>query len=136
MLSKKTSLSFWVRILPAVLVSLLIFSFSSIPGSEAKAVATVTIPHIEVPILNLLVKKGAHFLVYFALGQSYWFAFKEKSYRNRLLAVLFAVLFSISDEIHQSWTMARSPSVVDLLIDGFGIWFGLFPFQTLLKLKK
>lgn len=136
LLTKKTTLPVGVRILPAVLLSLVIFGFSSLPGSEAKDVAAVTIPHIGVPLVNIFIKKGAHFLIYFSLGQAYFFAFEERSYRNRLLAVLFAVLFSISDEIHQSWTLARSPSVVDLIIDGFGIWVGLFPFHTILKLIK
>ncbi len=135
-LNKKSTLPIWIRILPAVFISLLMFGFSSLPGSDAKDIAPITIPQIGTPFLNLFAKKGAHFLVYFALGQSYFFAFENRSYRNRLLAVVFAVLFSISDEIHQSWTLARTPSAIDILIDGFGIWVGLFPFHTIFKIRK
>lgn len=133
MLTKMEDKPFLIRILPALIISGIIFAFSSIPGSDAKGTVAVTIPHFRSAFLNIGLKKGAHLLIYLTLGQSYFYAFEEKKYKNRLLTVVLAVLFSITDEIHQGFVLARNPSVIDLLIDGFGIWLGLFFLPTFLK---
>ncbi len=73
-------------------------------------------------VLNLLLKKSAHFGAYAVLALCYLYALRDAGTQSsrRWLALTFAVLYAISDEYHQSWTPKRHPSAVDVLIDSVG----------------
>lgn len=80
------------------------------------------------------VRKAAHFTEYALLGASLYLLFsawfltsKKKPY---ILAMLIALLYATSDEIHQIFSLMRGPQVTDVLIDFSGclaaltvIWF-------------
>jgi Predicted integral membrane protein len=104
------------RWLPAILMMVVIFGFSSITGKEMPNFGT----------WDLIVKKGAHVLGYALLALLLWYA--QGFDKNRWwLALLLAVLYAISDEFHQSFIAGRHSSWVDaLVIDGCGAAFGLF----------
>jgi VanZ family protein len=105
-----------VRWLPAIIMMIVIFGFSSIPGKDLPSFGT----------LDLLFKKGAHVLGYALLAFSFWYG-QSFSRRNWWLALLLAVLYAITDEFHQSFVVGRHPSWVDaLVIDGSGAGLGLF----------
>ena len=96
--------------LPALLMMLTIFGFSSIPGS--------VMPNFGPP--DLFVKKGGHVLGYALLALAYWFGLR---FERRLWwpALLLALIYAASDEFHQSFVPGRHPSWVDALgIDGGG----------------
>jgi hypothetical protein len=96
--------------LPALLIMATIFGFSSIPGSE--------MPYFGSS--DLFVKKAGHVLGYALLALAFWHG-QRFDKRRWWLALLFAVLYAISDEFHQSFVPGRHPSWVDaLLIDGGG----------------
>jgi VanZ family protein len=96
--------------LPAIAVMAVIFGFSSIPSQEMPSFG----------ILDLVVKKGAHMLGYGLLALAYWYSLRFDK-RRWWLALLFAMLYAISDEFHQSFVPGRHPSLVDaLIIDGSG----------------
>jgi VanZ family protein len=96
--------------LPSILVMMTIFGFSSIPASE--------IPNFGP--LDLIVKKGGHVLGYALLALAFWLGLRFDR-RRWWLALLFAVLYAISDEYHQSFVPGRHPGWVDaLVIDGGG----------------
>jgi VanZ family protein len=96
--------------LPAIAVMAVIFGFSSIPSQEMPSFG----------ILDLVVKKGAHMLGYGLLALAYWYGLRFDK-RRWWLALLFAMLYAISDEFHQSFVPGRHPSLVDaLIIDGSG----------------
>jgi VanZ family protein len=96
--------------LPAVLMMTIIFGFSSIPSSE--------MPNFGAE--DLVVKKGGHVLGYGLLALAYWAGLRFEK-RRWWLALLFAVIYAVSDEYHQSFVPGRSPSWVDaLVIDGSG----------------
>lgn len=100
----------FLRWLPAALIMAVIFGFSSTPSVE--------LPNFG--LLDLVVKKGAHMLGYGLLALAFWYGLR---FEKRLcwLALLFAVLYAISDEFHQSFVPGRHPSWVDvLLFDGGG----------------
>jgi VanZ family protein len=99
-----------LRWLPAIALMVVIFGFSSIPSQEMPSFG----------ILDLVVKKGAHMLGYGLLALAYWYGLRFDK-RRWWLALLFAVLYAISDEFHQSFVPGRHPSLVDaLIIDGSG----------------
>jgi len=110
----RTFISNW---LPALLIMLVIFWFSAQPSSE-------------LPTFNWadkLLKKGGHMLGYAFLAFSYWRALDFKP-GKRWLAWLFAVIYAVTDEFHQSFVPGRHPSSWDIaLFDNFGallsLWF-------------
>ncbi len=102
------------RWLPAVAWMALIFWFSSQPD----------LPRPPSDLLNLILRKGAHFGVYAVLALTYVHALG--GWQHRRLAFVLAVLYAISDEFHQSFTPNRFPSAMDVLIDSAGALAGLW----------
>lgn len=104
------------RWLPAIAWMTLIFWFSAQPD----------LPRPPSDLLNLILRKGAHFSVYAVLALTYIRALGGWQYRR--LAFVLAVLYAISDEVHQSFTPNRYPSAMDVLIDSAGalagVWLG------------
>ena len=97
-----------------------IFGFSSIPSSE--------MPNFDA--FDYIVKKGGHAFGYGLLGLSYFRGLKGKrkdvTKRWFLAAWVLAVLFSTTDEFHQSYVPGRHPAVTDVMIDAFGAALALF----------
>jgi VanZ family protein len=104
------------RWLPALLIMLIIFLFSSQPSSN--------IPNFR--WADEIVKKGGHMIGYAMLALSYWHAFGMQEGR-RWFAWLLAVLYAFSDELHQSFVPGRHPGIWDVLIfDNFGALIALW----------
>ncbi len=104
-----------LRWLPALGWMLLIFWFSS----------QSDLPSASMPVLELLLKKGAHFGAYAILAILLARAIALPRYGRRA-AFALAVLYAISDEFHQSFTPGRMPQATDVLIDAAGAWWGLY----------
>jgi hypothetical protein len=107
-----------LRWAPALVMMALIFLASSTPASQ--------LPYFGA--LDLLVKKGGHAIGYALLGSSYFFALPTRlsvPYRA-VMALLMAVLFSLSDEFHQSFVEGRTSTLRDVLIDTGGAGLALF----------
>ena len=98
----------------ALLMMAAIFGFSSIPSSGMP----------DFGLLDLIVKKGGHALGYGLLALAYLYGLKgdEKNIVPRWLfaAWVMAVLFSTTDEFHQSFVPGRHPAATDVLIDSLG----------------
>jgi len=85
-------------------------------------------PHISeasLALINLLIRKGAHFTEYAILALLAARACKTSS--QELLrshwfwaSLLLVVAYSLSDEFHQSFVPSRTPSIYDSVIDSFG----------------
>src|SRR5512137_637837 len=106
------------RWVPAILMMGIIFVASSTPASN--------LPYFGA--IDLLVKKGGHAIGYALLGLSYFYALPGRlsiPYRA-VMALLMAVLFSLSDEFHQSFVEGRTSTVRDVLIDTGGATLALF----------
>lgn len=75
-------------------------------------------------------------LGYALLALSYWWAFDLEKNR-RWFAWLFAVLYAMTDEFHQSFTAGRHPSVWDVLIfDNLGALISLWLANLYIKRKQ
>ena len=100
--------------LPALVMTVAIFTFSSIPSSG--------MPSFD--WADFIIKKSAHMLGYALLALSYLRAF-DGDIRKWKLIWLLAVLYAASDEFHQSFVPGRGPSVIDVGIDAIGAALGL-----------
>lgn len=97
-----------LRWLPALGCMILIFWFSSQPD----------LPRPQNDLLNLIMRKSAHFIIYGVLALCYLWALGD--WRRRRWALLLALLYAASDELHQSFTPKRQPAITDVLIDTTG----------------
>ncbi|MCQ2455201.1 MAG: VanZ family protein [Clostridia bacterium] len=73
---------------------------------------------------SFIIRKTAHFLIYFGMGVFSYLTFvsytKLKFYLRQIIAFAVCFLFAVSDEIHQSFIGGRSCEARDVLIDGLG----------------
>jgi VanZ family protein len=115
-LAMKKFLSILPRWFPALFFMTVIFIFSSQPSDDLPKFAS----------WDRVVKKMGHAIGYGLLALSYLHFFDYK--KNRYwLAWLLAVLFSATDEFHQSFVPGRHPSLTDVLVfDNLGAAAGLW----------
>ena len=109
------------RWVPALILMALIFAFSSRAGDDLP----------DFGGWDYFVKKGAHAMGYGLLALSYLRAFGGGKY---FPAWVLAVLYSATDEFHQSFVPGRRASVVDVLVfDNLGAMLGLFFYASWAK---
>ena len=113
----KKFLSIVPRSIPSLLMMVVIFTISSQPGD--------TLPNFL--SWDYFVKKMSHIIGYGLLALSYIHLLK-KDKKRYWLSWLMAVMYSTTDEFHQSFVPGRSASVFDVLIfDNLGaiisLWF-------------
>lgn len=76
---------------------------------------------------SLIVRKLAHFSVYFILGIISYFTLKSHQVQNIVFySILICVLYACSDEIHQLFSAGRSGKILDVLIDATGSTLGIY----------
>ncbi len=100
--------------------TLLILSFLFFMSSQAKGSALV--PDFG-GWRDLLLKKGAHFACYALLAVSWVHGLRGNRPARRMdyvYALLFTVLYAVSDEYHQTFVQGREGRWQDVLIDTTG----------------
>lgn len=116
----------------SVLVAAGIFVSSSISGEDS-GYASMAIANFfrrftplgdnALGALNFLVRKTAHFVVYFVLAFCVAQSLKFYVHRRRILfsaAWAIAAVYGIADEIHQYFVPGRVMAVSDMLINAVG----------------
>ncbi|OQB12025.1 MAG: VanZ like family protein [Firmicutes bacterium ADurb.Bin193] len=78
---------------------------------------------------NNIVRKSAHFMLYFCLGMivyfSVMFTIYDKSYMVVLsYAMFFCVCYAVTDEVHQLFVPGRGGQLKDVIIDSSGSLLG------------
>lgn len=126
-----------------------IFLFSAQPGDQSGELSGSLLQTIlqfwqtlfpnsqpNLDILHWVIRKGAHFAVYFVLGFLNINALKASGIHGKkawLIAILIAIVYAISDEWHQSFVPGRGPAVKDVVIDTVGASFGTGLYQLLFR---
>ncbi len=133
--------------IPALLLMYMIYSFSAQDGQASSQLSyKVTYKTIEIgnEVLDAgfqpweidglanrfegVVRKLAHMTEYFALAVAVAFPLYVYGLRGILLlfvAGFICVAFACGDEYHQSFVAGRGPSKRDVLIDSFGVFWGI-----------
>lgn len=115
--TKTQSLSSYIGlILPPLLWMIIIYQWSSVPGSGA---------FYEMPAVLLFERKFAHVLEFAVLTALVWRCFHAvppHTLRRSLWVTNFVVfMYAASDEWHQLFVYGRTGKASDILIDGIGI---------------
>jgi VanZ family protein len=97
-----------------------IFLFSSRTGTELPNFLS----------WDYVVKKASHAIGYGLLATAFYIALRFAP-KYRWLAWLLAIMYSATDEFHQSFVPGRHPSLVDILVfDNFGALIALWLSST------
>ena len=132
-----------VKYVLLILWMMLIFWFSNQKGINSSdmsntivekivdIIENITNLNIEQSISNitLIVRKIAHFLVYFVLGILWMLLLKEYNIllnKQIIYTLLFCLIYSCSDEIHQLFIDGRNGNLLDVVIDMFGSLSSIF----------
>ena len=128
------ALSFWILLTVLPVVATLYFSSQDAQTSGALSLKILNrllsrFPFLaalgSVDRLHRLIRKLAHFSLYFVLGCGLRGLF---SYQRRVPAALAAIaagaLYAASDEFRQRFSSGRAPSVADVCIDACGVAVG------------
>ena len=112
---------FWV---PALLYAGLIFTLSSFP--------LMFPPSIKIRFLDKVLHACEYGLLGFLLGRAFLKAspsFFQRSFQT--WAVVIAICYGFTDEIHQFFVPMRQSSSFDLLFDGLGAFLSQFFFHRI-----
>lgn len=101
----KKLLSILPRWIPALLMMTIIFIFSSFSSPE--------LPNFLG--WDYAIKKTSHAIGYGLLALAFYYALHFNS-KYHWLAWLFAILYSATDEFHQSFVPGRQPSLIDVFV--------------------
>ncbi|WKY43504.1 VanZ family protein [Eubacteriaceae bacterium ES2] len=90
--------------------------------------------HLNLQAVDYIMRKNAHFFVYLLLGIFFYLALaNSKTSRPALKALLFSLLYAISDECHQLFINGRAGRATDILIDTMGALIGVLLIRALKK---
>lgn len=121
------------KLIFVITIMVIIFIFSHDSGSISTIKSNILVDrfynifnfNINRKLLTKLIRKSAHISLYALLGFSvsnYLIDFNKKIYIN---SILFILIYSISDEVHQLFIPNRSGSIIDILIDLIGGIIGI-----------
>lgn len=125
-----------IKILLLISWMVLIFILSNQNGDESQALSDNIIcsfiNNCNPEIYSFIVRKGAHFMLYFILGVFSYINFKINK-ENMIYALLICIIYAFTDEIHQMLISERSGELRDIIIDSIGSLSSIF---LIYKLKK
>ena len=140
----------FIKLILLLLCMITIFYFSSDTGVESnkKSSTIINIVKIvtkkdysnkELETITFVVRKIAHFTIYFLLGFlliNFFCEYFIIDKRMFAILLLLCMLYACSDEIHQLFISERSGEVRDVLIDTAGSFLGLYFYKKLFLKEK
>ena len=111
--------------LPVILWAAMIFTFSANP----------TTPTSEIHWQDFIIKKTLHILFYGIFATLLYRAFRTSQVgksKAGYISIIIALLYGVTDEIHQSFTPGRMPRVYDVVFDTIGAILAVFVIWKLL----
>lgn len=122
----------------------LVYSFSNQSGTESSGISRMVAEFLFdteelITKAEPIIRKIAHFSEYavggtlfYSLFSTYDFTKKKKTLISLGLGIWYAAL----DEIHQLFIPGRSGNIVDVVIDSFGVLFGIIFIRVIFKLLE
>lgn len=120
----KKILKYW---LPPVIWAGVIFTFSSFP----------TVQTSEFYLGDFFIKKSAHIIEYGILATLIYRALNTLKIAHKKImfySVVAAMIYGMTDEIHQMFTPGRGPTIRDVIIDTIGA--SIFIYGIIGNIKK
>lgn len=148
------SRKWFVSLLPAFIMMVIIFIFSSKTAVESNdsssVIATLVLEtkeqifgtsdnnsgDITIEFINHIVRKAAHMTEYAMLAillGIHFFTIKVSTKKFFILNISICVLYAMSDEFHQLFVDGRSGQIGDVGIDSIGVVFGTLIFYLFIK---
>ena len=122
---KDWSLTDYVKLVPAIVIAILIFYFSSLPNPLPPGPpGPPSVIDINL-ILHICEFAGLSFFV--AYGYFHRFSIKY--------VILFTVIYAVIDEIHQYFVPNRYFDIFDVFVDIIGVVIGFLVFILIKNLK-
>lgn len=90
-------------------------------------------------ILAFIIRKVAHFTLYFILGILIFILLNDYSMmlsKKVIYSIMFCLIYACSDEIHQLFVEGRDGKIFDVFIDMFGSLSSIFIVYLFNKRKK
>lgn len=145
-----------IFLIASIMMALIIFMFSNQDGDESKTTSkgfTKEVVDVAPPTKNLeeekkqelvedmqpTIRKMAHFTIYTLFGIflfNFFRTFTWTAKKQIALTLIIGAIYAISDEIHQFFSDGRSPLIKDVIIDSFGVLFGITIVLGMTKLIK
>ncbi|MDI3536801.1 MAG: hypothetical protein PWP16_1085 [Eubacteriaceae bacterium] len=90
--------------------------------------------HLDLQAFDHVIRKNAHFFVYMLLGIFFYLALRtSKASQPELKAILFSLIYALSDEGHQLFINGRAGRATDVLIDSLGALIGVLLIRAFKK---
>ena len=136
-----------IKFILVIITMIAIFIFSNQPATESQALSNGVVYKTKEIInnndcsnnkcistnWNRIIRKIAHFTLYFILGITVYLLLKEYTDKRVILfTILICFLYAISDEVHQLFVPGRSFQVFDIVIDTLGSTMSIL-FMKLIK---
>lgn len=135
---------YWI---PAIIIMIIIF-YLSMDGSSASdyksngvadfIINIFNLKKIDPFYLNVLIRKIAHFGIYFVLGFFVIFALSKTTKLNIfnifIISLLICFLYACTDELHQLLVTGRSGEIKDVILDSSGSSIMILIYYFYLKL--
>lgn len=150
MKSKYINIKIIIKYIVLILWMGIIFLFSNQKGTSSSGMSgnlvsfvlniTENITGIDcaysIPVITLIVRKLAHFLIYFILGLLWISLLSEYNITiNKIIiySLLFCLLYACTDEIHQILIDGRNGNIFDVLIDMTGSFSSIYLYSLFNK---
>lgn len=130
MLKNSSLKSFLWYQMPAIFMAAIIFTLSSF----SKLPHTILTFQWQDKFAHAFVYSLLSYLIARALFYQYRFPAWQKNYL--WLAILLAILYGVSDEIHQYFVPGRSSEFYDIVADAVGACLGVLGFRFRTHLKR
>lgn len=85
---------------------------------------------------HLGIRKCAHFTLYFILGILSFLTCKSYGIKKIYIPLLICLLYAMSDEIHQMFTLDRYANLLDVFIDFSGALVSIFILNYLIDVNE
>lgn len=140
----------YIYIVLIIVVLISIYLFSSMNWKDTNSVSkgiiiksidiVESITHKEydrkliVNKLNYPIRKCAHFTIFLLLGICIYLLLNSFHIPHKILiSILLSIILATLDETHQMFSLGRSPSILDILIDSIGSIVGIIIISKRLK---